>query len=147
MMQTIWLKNLVDGRTLSTFNQLLQKRKDSVQYEVFVGTSGKIIETNINGCPNGIYNGEYPIPKYIWTYLKSLKDHMNEEFVVIGVNTPFAEYNRWNETVFCEDMCDSIEWLKPMEKTRQMPYMGYMFCCNVTDEVKKFLDGFPNVKH
>lgn len=115
-----------------------------VQYEVFVGTSDNLIKPRLSSCPNE-NNQEVKIPKYIWTYLKSLDDQVEEEFVVIGVNTPFASYGLWFKIVFCKDMCDTIEWLEPMEEIRQMPYMGFMFCCNVTDEVKNVLDGFPNI--
>lgn len=142
IIETIWLKDFSDGQTLLMFNQLLKRRSNSVQYEVFVGTSDDIMQPSSSGF-HEIINQEVYIPKYIWTYLKSLEVNVNEEFVVIGVNTPFVELGKWDEIVFCEDVCNTIEWLKPMEKIRQMPYMGYMFCCNVTDEVKNSLDGFP----
>lgn len=144
MTNVAWLKDLVEGQTMKMFDELLETRKEDVQYEIFYGTSGKISQST-HKCPNEIHKEEINIPKYIWTYLKSQDDQREEDFVVVGVNTPFADHSRWNETVFCKDMCDTIKWLKPMEKTRQMPYMGYMFCCNATDEVISFLDGFPKI--
>ncbi|KAL5281022.1 hypothetical protein ACFFRR_004813 [Megaselia abdita] len=148
MTETPWLNDFLEGQTLSMFNQLLEKRKEDVQYEVFVGTSGMLnVIPNMNSCTKEFpsTNEEVNIPKYVWTYLKSIEEQVNEEFVVVGVNTPLIEYKNWNETIFCKDMCETIEWLKPMEKVRQMPYMGYMFCCNVTEETKNFLDGFPKL--
>lgn len=147
MANIVWLKNLFEGESRQMFNELLEKRKDEVQYEVFMGTSGKISVPNTTSttcsCTKETVDKEVNIPKFIWTYLKSQDELIEEEFVVINVNTPFADYNLWNETVFCKDMCNTIEWMKPMAKIRQMPYMGYIFCCNATEDVISFLDGFP----
>lgn len=142
----IWLKNLFEGKTRKLFLELLEERKETVQYNVFVGTSNKITEETTNVC-NETIRKEVNIPKYIWTYLRSNDQDIDEEFIVINVNSPFADYQHWNETILCKDICSTFEWLKPMEKIRQMPYLGYMFCCNATEEIKNRLDGFPKLSN
>lgn len=139
----IWLKSLLNGQSLKTFKDILEKRKETVQYEVFIGSSGKIKIPNKNY--RNATSEEVNIPIYVWHYLKSKDSPVEENFVAIFINSPFINYKKLNETVFCEDICDSIDWLNPMENIRHMPHMGYMFCCNTTEDVTSFLDGFPRL--
>ncbi|TMW42286.1 hypothetical protein DOY81_012633, partial [Sarcophaga bullata] len=84
-----------------------------------------------------------PIPAYIWTYLTSI-DNTNRDFVIVGYNSPYAEFFYKSEIVFCADICNEIPWLKKISSSFSYAAAGIMFCCS-TEAVDQFknLDGFP----
>ncbi|TMW42199.1 hypothetical protein DOY81_012722 [Sarcophaga bullata] len=84
-----------------------------------------------------------PIPAYIWTYLTSI-DNTNRDFVIVGYNSPYAEFFYKSEIVFCADICNEIPWLKKISSSFGYAAAGIMFCCS-TEPVDQFknLDGFP----
>ncbi|XP_067633460.1 uncharacterized protein [Eurosta solidaginis] len=134
------------------FLDALSERTQTVKYVVNVGTFGNVTipaaQENCTSSKNqvvSIANEDMIIkaPGYIWTYLKSITPGVEEEFVIIGHNSPYKENP--NHSEFCEvDICDEIEWLKNsmFARLRHLPTLGYTFCCSA-EEVAKKIDYIP----
>lgn len=95
---TMWWRNLRIGNW-RFYLEALDARSKLIPYKVYVGTSGelRIPDTSSNnitaeGDHLSIEVGSLVVqpPVYIWSYLKSLKDDVNEEFVVIAYNSPYV---------------------------------------------------------
>ncbi|XP_067633458.1 uncharacterized protein [Eurosta solidaginis] len=134
------------------FLDALTERTQTVKYMVNVGTFGNVTipaaQENCTSSKNqvvSIANEDMIIkaPGYIWTYLKSITPGVEEEFVIIGHNSPYKENPDHSE--FCEvDKCEEIEWLKNsmFARLRHLPSLGYTFCCSA-EEVAKKIDYIP----
>ncbi|XP_011205980.2 uncharacterized protein LOC105228068 [Bactrocera dorsalis] len=147
---TMWWRNLRIGNWRFYLDALIARSK-LIPYRVYVGTSGELRIPNIasnnitaDGDHLSIEVGSLVVqpPVYIWSYLKSLKDDVNEEFVVIGYNSPYF-YLR-SSAIFCHDICDKIDWLQKSKfgHTRLMPTFGVAFCCR-PEEVAQSFKQFP----
>ncbi|XP_054740891.1 uncharacterized protein LOC129246250 [Anastrepha obliqua] len=147
---TMWWRNLRIGNW-RFFLDALAARSRVLSYRVYVGTSGQMRlpdTSNANRTAEGntltVEAGSLVVqpPAYIWSYLKSLKDDVNEDFVVIAFNSPY--YYLKSTAIFCHDICDKIDWLKNSKfgHTRLMPTFGITFCCR-PEEVARTFKQFP----
>lgn len=82
----------------------------------------------------------------MWAYLKSKNSSEPEEFVVVGVNSIFLTTENSQNYEICKDVCKKYKWLDSLEKLRKITAFGYVYCCEVTEELKEKLDGFPMEK-
>lgn len=62
---------------------------------------------------------------------------------MIGVNSIFLTTENSKDFEICEDVCKNYKWLDSLEKLRKITAFGYIYCCEVTKELKHKLDGFP----
>lgn len=79
----------------------------------------------------------------MWAYLKTKNSSEPEELVVIGVNSVFLTTENAKDFQICEDVCKAYKWLDSLEKLRKIAAFGYIYCCEVTNDLKRKLDGFP----
>ncbi|XP_065356077.1 uncharacterized protein LOC135950465 [Calliphora vicina] len=148
ILNIIWWRNLRLGNW-KHFVDTLANYDNNNSYEIYTGTSGvaqypsddkwykeKLLEIKI-----GFKNET--IPAYIWTYLKSY-DNLNKDFVIVGYNSPYAEYFTTEKVIFCPDICAEIPWLNEISSSFRYAYAGIMFCCS-TDFIRQtnYLQGFP----
>ncbi|KAM7352466.1 uncharacterized protein ACRADG_004969 isoform 2-T2 [Cochliomyia hominivorax] len=144
----IWWRNLRLGNWKRFLNTLSMYAINS-SYELYTGTSGvaqyptndKCIKEKFLEMKIGFKNET--IPAYIWTYLKS-NDNLNKDFIIVGYNSPYAEYFGVDKIKFCPDICSEIPWLHNISSTFNYTYAGIMFCCS-TDFIRQtnYLQGFP----
>ncbi|XP_011184402.2 uncharacterized protein At3g18150 [Zeugodacus cucurbitae] len=147
---TMWWRNLRLGNWRFYLDALAARSK-LISYRVYIGTSGKlrIPDTSSNNitaegdhCSVEVGSLVVQPPVYIWSYLKSLNDDVNEEFVVIAYNSPYFYLK--SSAIFCHDICDKIDWLRKSKfgHTRLMPTFGIAFCCR-PEEVAQSFKQFP----
>ena len=144
----VWWKDLRTGNW-RRFIELLEARSRNVTYDLYTGITGELrVPVATNKCdPETSKPLEFPgfrtrVPQFIWTHLNSTHEDVPENFVVIAYNSPYFDNFDQNSTLLCNDMCDDIEWLKPMQDSRQISAMGRFYCCYYEDVVG-LLDGFP----
>uniref|UniRef100_W8BSC7 Uncharacterized protein n=1 Tax=Ceratitis capitata TaxID=7213 RepID=W8BSC7_CERCA len=149
---TMWWRNLRIGNW-RFYMDALATRSKHISYRVYMGTTGlmRIPDTSSNNITAesdhlSVEVGSLVVlpPVYVWSYLKSLNDNVNEEFVVIAYNSPY--YYLKSSAIFCHDICDKIDWLR-MSKfghTRLMPTFGIIFCCRPEEVAHTFVK-FPLV--
>ncbi|XP_067633462.1 uncharacterized protein [Eurosta solidaginis] len=149
---TMWWRNLRIGNW-RFYLEALSARAKEITYRVYMGTWGemRLPETGsanktAEGIPLTVEVGSLVVqpPAYVRSYLKSLRDDVNEEFVVIAYNSPY--YHLKSSAIFCRDICDQIDWLRKSKfgLTRLMSTFGIMFCC-LPEEVARTFKQFPLV--
>ncbi|XP_065357079.1 uncharacterized protein LOC135951368 [Calliphora vicina] len=148
ILNIIWWRNLRLGNWKRFLNTLEDYGQNN-SFEIYTGTSGvaeyptddKCYKERLLEMKIGFKNET--IPAYIWTYLKSY-DNLNKEFIIVGYNSPYAEYFTTEKVVFCPDICAEIPWLNDISSSFRYAYAGIMFCCS-TDFIRQtnYLQGFP----
>ncbi|XP_037818942.1 uncharacterized protein LOC119608552 [Lucilia sericata] len=148
LLNIIWWRNLRLGNW-QRFLNTLKNYAYSNSFEIYTGTSGVAEYPADDKCHKerrlemkfGFKNET--IPAYIWTYLKSY-DNLNQEFIIVGYNSPYAEYFTTENVIFCPDICAEIPWLNEIYTSFRYAYAGIMFCCS-TDFIRQtnYLQGFP----
>ncbi|XP_065357671.1 uncharacterized protein LOC135951864 [Calliphora vicina] len=147
ILNTIWWRNLRLGNW-KLFMNTLENYAYNNSFQLYTGTSGVVtIPSNNIGDYNKleIKNGylNETIPAYIWTYLTST-DSQNEDFIIVGYNSPYAEFFNHNDVVFCPNICSEIPWLKEIYSSFRFSTAGIMFCCSPEFmQEKNYLHGFP----
>ncbi|KAI8124772.1 hypothetical protein CVS40_4689 [Lucilia cuprina] len=148
LLQIIWWRNLRLGNWQSFINTL-RNYANTNSFEIYTGTSGVAEYPFDDKCHKekrleikfGFKNET--IPAYIWTYLKSY-DNLHRDFIIVGYNSPYAEYFTTENVIFCPDICAEIPWLNTIYASFRYAYAGIMFCCS-TDFIRQtnYLQGFP----
>uniref|UniRef100_A0A1A9VW10 DNA/RNA non-specific endonuclease domain-containing protein n=1 Tax=Glossina austeni TaxID=7395 RepID=A0A1A9VW10_GLOAU len=133
------------------YQNALEKHTTKAAYNVISGVEGKLEVPLSNDCDNTtemkVLVDKYDryIPAYIWNYLEPLQN-ISKEVVIIAFNSPFYEFYKKDDVVFCEDICHEIDWLANVRSTFQYANMGIMFCCRADNVQKsKRFDNFPNL--
>ncbi|XP_075152615.1 uncharacterized protein LOC142226461 isoform X2 [Haematobia irritans] len=138
------------------YEQALAKHieETATAYDVLAGISGTVsVPIYTDNCAKNrtlvelVDKKNRKIPLYVWHYLKSTKVNSTfNNFVVIGINSPFYDFYDPKDIVFCTDICDKIDWLHRDHWTFRYNSMGIIFCCSV-DEVRNSnrLNGFPSL--
>ncbi|XP_013099243.2 uncharacterized protein LOC106081661 [Stomoxys calcitrans] len=116
--------------------------KTSNEYEILAGVSGTIsVPIYKESCHENrnwveIVDDEgNKIPLYIWNYLKNPKNDV-EDYVIIGVNSPFFEFYNRMDIIFCRNICHQIDWLQKAYSTFTYKAMGVIFCCSVNEVIE-----------
>ncbi|XP_037818937.1 uncharacterized protein LOC119608548 isoform X2 [Lucilia sericata] len=131
------------------FINTLENYAHNNRFEMYTGTSG-IAELPINLTEKQSKKLELEIdmkivtvPAYIWSYVRSNDDN-NKDFIIVGYNSPYAEFFSLDRIIFCPDICADIPWLKNVYTSFRYTFAGIMFCCS-PDFIKKnnLLEGFP----
>uniref|UniRef100_A0A1A9VT67 Uncharacterized protein n=1 Tax=Glossina austeni TaxID=7395 RepID=A0A1A9VT67_GLOAU len=150
LLNVTWWSNLRLGNW-KKYRNALEKHTTKAAYNVISGIGGKLEVPDSSDCDNTtemkVLVDKYDryIPAYIWNYLEPLQN-TSKEFAIIAFNSPFYEFYKKDEIVFCEDICHEIDWLANVRSTFQYVNMGIMFCCRI-DEVQKskLSENFPNL--
>uniref|UniRef100_A0A1A9Z804 Uncharacterized protein n=1 Tax=Glossina pallidipes TaxID=7398 RepID=A0A1A9Z804_GLOPL len=150
LLNVTWWSNLRLGNW-KKYRNALEKHTAKAAYNVISGIGGKLEVPDSSGCDNTtemkvlVDKYDRHIPAYIWNYLEPLRN-TSKEFAIIAFNSPFYEFYKKDEIVFCKDICHEIDWLANVRSTFQYVNMGIMFCCRI-DEVQKskLLENFPNL--
>uniref|UniRef100_T1H252 Uncharacterized protein n=1 Tax=Megaselia scalaris TaxID=36166 RepID=T1H252_MEGSC len=134
------------------FMTLLHERTlNGFEYDVYVGVSGytKVpleLKHKMDFRPKRLIYYPQRIPKYIWAYLNTTSSSKEaERLIVIGVNSIFVTKGSFEDYSLCKDVCDKFKWLEPLSITRHMAAFGYMYCCHLTNNIRKLLEGFSNL--
>ncbi|XP_005175941.1 uncharacterized protein LOC101893397 [Musca domestica] len=111
----------------------------NTDYIVFAGVSDSVsVPIYESDCHKNrslaevVITNQRQIPLYVWQYLKP-KGADKGSVVIIGVNSPFAEFYKENDLIFCTDICHTIEWLKNVRYTFGYKNLGVVFCCQPED--------------
>lgn len=75
--------------------------------------------------------------------MKTRNSSEPEELIVIGVNSMFLTTDNSKDFEICEDVCKDYQWLDSLETLRKITAFGYIYCCEVNEDVTRKLDGFP----
>ncbi|KAL5276255.1 hypothetical protein ACFFRR_001840 [Megaselia abdita] len=146
--RAILLNELMENNW-TKFELLLHERTlDNKEYDVFVGISNTLkvpadLKHVLEYQPKRLIYYPQRIPELLWAYLKSRNSSVTEELVVVGVNSIFLTKENAKSFEICEDVCAKYEWLDSFEKLRKISAFGYIYCCEVTKELKEKLEGFP----
>uniref|UniRef100_A0A1I8NK60 DNA/RNA non-specific endonuclease domain-containing protein n=1 Tax=Musca domestica TaxID=7370 RepID=A0A1I8NK60_MUSDO len=152
LLELDWWPNFRAGNWL-LYEQALREHieADGATYDIMAGASGTVaVPSHENASRrenyamlNVIYGENQQIPLYVWHYLKSQNEN-GSDVVVIGVNSPFGDFYKETDLIFCTDICHQIDWLQAVQSTFRNESMGLIFCCDA-NEVKqsKRLHGFP----
>lgn len=137
-----WWKGLKGGNW-RLFEKILKRRSSHVSYDIVLGIMGTSPDCDIRQGPLSEISLACSVtPKLIWAFLSD--EDYDEEFVVIGVNTPYFELLPTEDTIICEDICDSISWLEPLNKFRNISALGYIYCCKA-EEVMHKMEGVSDL--
>ncbi|KAM7352464.1 uncharacterized protein ACRADG_004968 [Cochliomyia hominivorax] len=147
ILNTIWWRNLRLGNW-KLFMDTLENYAHNNSFQLYSGTSGIVqVPTfkkdvyEILEIKNGYQN--ITVPAYIWTYLTST-DKQNQDLIIVGYNSPYAEFFPHNNIVFCPNICSEIPWLQEIHASFNFATAGIMFCCS-PEYMKQtnYLFGFP----
>ncbi|XP_037883165.1 uncharacterized protein LOC119633617 [Glossina fuscipes] len=150
LLNITWWPNLRLGNW-KKYQNALEKHTTKVAYNVISGVEGKLEVPFSNDCDNTtemkalLDYYERHIPAYVWNYLHPLQN-TSKEVVIIAFNSPFYEFYKKDDVVFCEDICHEVDWLAKARSTFQYANMGIMFCCRADNVQKsKRFNNFPNL--
>ncbi|XP_065356078.1 uncharacterized protein LOC135950466 [Calliphora vicina] len=144
----IWWRNLRLGNW-KLFINTLENYAGKNSFQIFTGTS-HMLELPLNLTHKQskklelkIDSKNLTIPAYIWSYVKSI-DGRNQDFIIVGYNSPFAEFFTLKDIIFCPDICSKIPWLEDIHTAFRYTFAGIMFCCSTNFiKITKYLNGFP----
>ncbi|XP_001355341.3 uncharacterized protein [Drosophila pseudoobscura] len=155
MLSVVWLRSLRTGNWRLWLNALQAAIEPAgSKFDIRLGVSGQLSMPLMRECNASrilsieLDNGHSPLklPAHIWAHVRDLHPtgKAQDEFVVIGHNSPFFKAEDMNE--FCPTMCEQVAWLKNsvFGSLRDYPAYGLVQCCRVQDVAHK-LDNFPGV--
>ncbi|KAL9930515.1 uncharacterized protein ACN427_014949 [Glossina fuscipes fuscipes] len=150
LVNVTWWSNLRLGNW-KKYRNAFEKHTIKAAYNVISGIGGKLEVPDSSSCDNTtemkvlVDKYDRHIPAYIWNYLEPI-ENTSKEFAIIAFNSPFYEFYKKDDIVFCEDICHEIDWLANARSTFHYVNMGVMFCCRI-DEAQKSerLEHFPNL--